>query len=211
MDRYVTMAVSNGTVSPEVGLSCNHTEADTRIVPHALSRSNVRESTIIVECADTDVFLLLLSHYRSTPPGTQLWFHTGVGDERRFIPMHSMDKALMHKDPLLNKALLTVHALTGCDTNSSLYYISKKIAMDAALQTISADLELLIQLPTLSPLSIAAATRFIAKLYDPKMRFAEKHSNINALRAQLAFSTNKTIEKIPPAEPALLEFFSRAA
>ena len=210
-DRQLTRVVSSDVVRRESTLSCDHTEADTRIIVHAVSRSRVRQSTVFVESPDTDVFILLLGHYRSMACGTDVWFHTGVGDERRFIPIHCLDNALMRKDPLLSKALFPMHALTGCDTNSSLYYVTKETSLKGLLATPSADLELLIQLPTLQSASVQAATRFIARLYDPKMKFAPKHSDINALRAQLAFSTNKTIEKLPPSEPALLQFITRGA
>lgn len=45
-DRQLTRVVSSDVVRRESTLSCDHTEADTRIIVHAVSRSRVRQSTV---------------------------------------------------------------------------------------------------------------------------------------------------------------------
>ena len=56
-----------------------------------------------------------------------MWFLTGTGtnamDSRRYIPVHKLSRSL---SPTACQMLHVAHALTGCDTTSSLFRIGKK-------------------------------------------------------------------------------------
>jgi hypothetical protein len=57
----------------------------------------------------------------------QMWFLTGtctnVKDNRRYIPVHELSRSF---SPTACQILPVAHALTGCDTTSSLFRIGKK-------------------------------------------------------------------------------------
>ena len=62
-------------------LRCNHEEADTRLVLHALYNTY---QTVVVSSRDTDVLVLLVAHY----PGAKcqkLWMMLGTSGKRRYI------------------------------------------------------------------------------------------------------------------------------
>ena len=52
-----------------------------------------------------------------------LWFRTRVIDRQRYIPVHSMQEKLAER---LWQSLPAFHALTGCDSRSSLFRHGKK-------------------------------------------------------------------------------------
>lgn len=82
---------------------------------------------IIVKSPDTDVLILCIHYFPSMQHTQELWFHTGsitnTMDGRRFIPVHSICSIL---NPVLCNILPAVHAITGCDTTSSLFRIGKR-------------------------------------------------------------------------------------
>ncbi|KAJ8677268.1 hypothetical protein QAD02_013055 [Eretmocerus hayati] len=119
-DRLITQEITSSGSSAFQELFCNHTEADTRIIPHLMKIGNeYPNSQVIVKSLETDVFILLIGHSRKMPTSIKLWFYTGKvtlkADLRRYIPIHTISDAL--GDELIS-ALLSVHALSGCDTTA---------------------------------------------------------------------------------------------
>jgi len=92
-------------------LKSTHEEADTRLVLHAV---HSQFNTVVVSSRDTDVLLLLVSHFRRMQC-EHLWMMSGTSKKRRYIPI----VAVFNKLPRGSAAsLLAYHALTGCDTTS---------------------------------------------------------------------------------------------
>ena len=113
-DREKSVVIEGGMHSVEYeNLSCNHEEADTRIILRVKDAS-LTHDRIIFWSPDTDVALLAISFYHQIRK--QLWFRTGIKDKTRFIPIHSMAENL---GTLPCKLLLLTHALPGCDSTSS--------------------------------------------------------------------------------------------
>ena len=88
-------------------LSCDHEEADTRLLVH--SKHAAADFEDIVICSpDTDVFILLLGQNQAIQ--SNLFFHTGAGNQRRIINVSSVHSSLGLE---LCDALIGFHAFTG--------------------------------------------------------------------------------------------------
>lgn len=122
VDGYVALSVKNGHCHEVPALNSDHEEANTRMLLHAQHASQGAQK-IIIQSPDTDV-LLCVTHYVEIGTG-ELWFRTGVKDRLRYIPAH---KIALNLGPLICKALPAFHALTGCDSTSSLSRIGKRKA-----------------------------------------------------------------------------------
>lgn len=214
-ERNITKILSSSGAIIEEKLSSNHSEADTRIILHALhaSKSTRGKKNIFVRSPDTDVLVLLVSFYSQMSKTTCLWFETGVvtrnTDLRRFIPVHLIYKNI---GKILAVTLPCLHALTGCDVVSSFHLIGKTKMYAAAKKTESTTLQELQKLYTglCNEAEISIARGFVALLYDPKKSHGDKHHCLNSLRAALATSkTYSGIEKLPPSEPAFLQHVKR--
>lgn len=102
-------------------------EADTRMVLHAIRLSD-KYQTIIVKSDDTDVLVLLIYYVSRRLLGTaSIFMQAGHGDRQRFIPVSEISKKL---GTALCESLPACHALTGCDTTSSLFKIGKTTAFN---------------------------------------------------------------------------------
>ena len=114
---------STNTSTTDVGLlKSTNEEADTRLVlPAVHSQFN----TVVVFSRDTDVLLLLVSHFQSMQC-QYLWMKSGTSKKRRYIPID----AVFNKLPRSSASyLLSFHALTGCDTTSYIANHTKRSSM----------------------------------------------------------------------------------
>ena len=89
------------------------------MILHAKHRSQANRR-VILQLPDTDVLFRSLDC-------PELWFRTGVKDWHRLIPVHDIAHALGEK---MCSSLPGFHAITGCDSTSSLAGIGKKKAWD---------------------------------------------------------------------------------
>lgn len=105
--------MSSATVDTS-SLECNHEEADTRIMVHALHAAKNGHSNILIRTIDTDVLVLAASqHYEI--PAEKTWIAFGIGKDFRYI---SVDKIAQTLGIDRLKSLPIFHALTSCDTVS---------------------------------------------------------------------------------------------
>lgn len=100
-----------------------HEEADARLPLHAKHASHDHKR-IIIQSPDTDVAVLCATHFNSLAC-QQLWFRTGVKDKLMYVRNLAAELG-----PQLCDTLPAFHALTGCDSNSSLCGIGKKKAFN---------------------------------------------------------------------------------
>ena len=94
------------TVEEVPELTCDHEEADTRMLYHALNAS--QHANVVIRSPDTDVFILLLHLYSSIH--CQLFFETGVKDRARILDISNVAHQL---GEVKCNALIGFHALTG--------------------------------------------------------------------------------------------------
>ena len=92
-------------------LKCDHEEADTRMLTHALHASLLCNN-IVIKSPDTDVFLIALN--ASLEINANLFFETGVGNGRRIIPLNLIKQCIGYQ---WCSALIGLHAFTGLTVN----------------------------------------------------------------------------------------------
>ena len=115
------VCISNNGISNIETLSCNQEDADTRMLLHA-QNCIATCKRIVVESPDTDVAVLCTYYFGHLVGLGELYFHTGVVDKQRFIPVHELSHNL---GSLCTGLLLPFHAITGCDTTSSVGRLGK--------------------------------------------------------------------------------------
>ena len=106
------LEVKSSTGGTDLGpLKSTHEEADTRLVMHAV---HSQFHTVVVSSRDTDVLLLLVSHFQRMQC-QHLWMKSGTSKKRRCIPIDAVFNKLPGGSA---SSLVAFHALTGCDTTS---------------------------------------------------------------------------------------------
>lgn len=99
-------------------LSCDHEEADTKIVFHACSMRP--DTKILIKCSDTDILVIMLANLKhlldTEVVDRKIWVQLGTGNNIRNIDVCSLFITLGEK---LCSSLAAFHALTGCDYNPS--------------------------------------------------------------------------------------------
>ena len=163
------------------------------------SQDQVRGRAII-KSPDTDVVVLAIHYFSKCTAVDEVWLEIGGAsqdvDHHRFLPIHDMYKVL--GDPVCH-VLPAAHALTGCDTISSLYGIGKISTMNI-LSAEDKDLAILGD-PTASlEQSIKVARKFVMKLYGPGKRGKAATMDLDGLRVKLPNTTDKPLTKLPPCE-----------
>ena len=129
-DGRRSVAITRDSYGDVADLTSNHEEPDTRMLFHAKHAANP-EAIIVIQSPDTDVLVLNAAHFASTAP-KEMWFHTGLKDQMRFVPVHDVCQKLGVK---VFAALPAFHALTGCDCYSSISGIGKTKAWKAIMES----------------------------------------------------------------------------
>ena len=107
-----------------------------------------------------------------------------------FIPVHSICSIL---NPVLCNILPAAHAITRCDSTSSLFGIGKQ----TVFKVLNDSPENFRDVSTLADCdtdkSIDAASKLVCRLYDQKVKLKEDHIDLNKLR-------DACLAKLPPCE-----------
>ena len=167
---------------------CNHEEADTRLIYHALEAVGDNFNRLLVFCRDTDVFLMLI-HFFKNKCDIEVWMVAGTAKQRKCYPIHDIAQQLTE---IITNNLLGFHSLTGCDTTSSFTSFGKrkcwKIFEEFAhlLDGIGRD----------GP--VKDAEEFICRLYGAP----DPLGGLNKCRVDLFEKGSKDLEKLPPTSDA---------
>jgi len=185
-------------------LSSDHEEADTRMLLHA-KYASTPETRIIIQSPDTDVLVLCITHCDEMS-SEELWFRTGVKDRLRYIPVHTICQRLGRK---MCQALPAFHALTGCDTNSSIVGVSKKKAWTVLQHSDvhQQSLGMVGQEPVLDENCRIGCERFICSLYPSVKKPA---SSADELRYQMFCQKRHKNELLPPTSDSTYLHSKRA-
>ena len=92
------------TLLPE--LTCDHEEADTRLLLHAKHAADHQFQDVVIRSPDTDVFVIAIA----SPVTCNMLFDTGVGKKRRVISIRQCRESLGSR---WSKAILGFHIFTG--------------------------------------------------------------------------------------------------
>ena len=148
--RNITKRITRDDV--DVTVECNHKEADIWVVLHALSS----EGPVIVKAKDKDILILMIYAYALKKPEA-IWCMQI--DHNIFV---NVGKIAQFLDQSACLQLPVFHSLTGCDTTSNFYRISKTSVFEKSKKNTS--LYLLEQLGnerTLDEDGEASLTKFI--------------------------------------------------
>lgn len=184
---------------------CNHEEADTRLLVHALDACLSGHRRIMIKTNDADVVVLAVSVAESLP-ADEIWISYGTGKHLRHLAVHKialnigMEKA---------KALPLFHAITGCDTVSFFVGKGKKTAWDVwsvfpGLTNVL--LRLMLMPEKVDDACMAIIERFVVLLYDRTSAMVE----VNQARQDLFSKKSRSLENIPPTRAALEQHTMRA-
>jgi len=98
-------------------LTCDHEEADTRLLLQAKHAWSEIHNKIIIQSPDTDVAIIILS-IMAKLPSAKMYFLTGTKDRQIMLDIQAIGSAL---GPSLTDALIGLHTFTGCDSTSFFY------------------------------------------------------------------------------------------
>ena len=172
-----------------VCLYSNHEEADTRLILHACDAVDKQFSRILVVCRDTDVLLLLL-HFFGSKQDIEVWMESGTARQKKYYPVHEIAEKLPQE---IVDNILGFHALTGCDSTSSMAGFGKKKCWIAFEQKP----ELLAGVGRDGVLE--QVEEFICKLYGAPDPFG----GVDQARHDIFEKGHKELEKLPPTQDVL--------
>ena len=198
------VVVTRGQCCDMPDLKSDQEEADTRLLLHA-KYASTPETRIVIHSPDTDVLVLSAAHFDRLG-SKELWFRTGVKDRLRLIPVHKVSQAL---GPKMCDALPALHALTGCDSTSSLAGIGKKKAWDVLRRNHvhQVSLNLFGQTQGLDATTAAKCEQFVCDLYPSSKRTPNAADELRYLLFCLKKQKN---EMLPPTCDSLLQHMKRA-
>ena len=210
---YVTSGQSVINVATSSGMmNCNHEEADTRIVVHILHALNQGMQSIKVRTVDTDVVVILVGAFfdlLQNQPTAKIWVAFGMSKNYRFYDINAIYNNLGKPK---SRALPVFHALTGSDTTSFFKGKGKKSSWQAwqAYEQATETLEYIASHPFehLDEHSnqFKKIERLIVVLYDRTSPL----TSINEAREELFCRKNRSVDRIPPTQNALLQHVKRA-
>ena len=215
-NQHVLFANLDGTSTEILENKCNnlelitdHEEADSKIFVYCKYLCQLNQiHRIVIESPDTDVAVIccyqLVTNLASL---SELWFKTGVGKNKRYIPIHT---SLNTIGASVCRLLPAVHAITGCDSVSSFSGVGKKTAFSLLKSHTDNFIDLLdfgdSPILSLECESVISAIKFVCSLYDRKFDVID----VNVLRHKLFTQKNVTGDKLPPTLDALSLHLRRA-
>ena len=181
-------------------LFSTHEEADTRMVLHAVSLSSQFPRTII-RSDDTDVLVLLVHYTNQGQLSKDVFMHARHSGEyvtrERFIPILTIAEKIGND---ICQSLLATHALSGCDSMSSLFSIGKKTAYQTLCMKVTPR-NLVTGLQRVNHLEgwIEAARELVLAMYGRKSKTCKTLDELRFLRAT---TSDKPAAQLPPTEDA---------
>ena len=201
--------VRNSTVYEIPSLFTSQGEADTRLILHSINLSQNFER-IIIRSDDTDILVLLLCYTSIGMLNTTVYMHAGHSTQyiqrERFIPINTIMESLGHE---LCRNLPAAHALTGCDSTSSLFKIGKHIAYARLVELIKTHPIELAHFGLTDNVDddVDAARSYILPMYASKRK---NSMTLDKLRYILASTTDKSAAYLPPTEDSFRQLVLRA-
>lgn len=192
--------------------TCNHQEADTRLVFHLQDALKQGSLSCLVRTVDTDVIVILIGKFyqiQKLHPKADIWVAFGTGKNFSYIHVNVIAQSLRKENCT---ALPMFHSFTGCDTVSSFFGKGKKAGWMAwkSYPEVTAAFNNFTTKP-FSPVDIHSESfkileRFTIIMYQ-RSSWIE---SVNEARREMFCQQNKAMEYIPPTQSALLEHTKRA-
>lgn len=194
-----------GVVIHREDMSTSHEEADCIIVQQAVTVATECQVGVSVIADDTDVFILLLHHYFER----QLTSHMIMES-----PIHGRTvieiQATVKQQQSIVDGLLSMHALSGCDTCACYFGIGKVTVLKVLREGYS--LSLLGDIHALLPDITRQASKFVAACYGHKdcSSMSEARKKSWATKVGKGTTAIPKLKSLPPTTEAFLENVKRA-
>ena len=192
--------------------TCNHEEADTRLIVHIFHALEQGQRCFLVRTVDTDVIIILIGTFHKMLAFNSLvdiWVAFGTGKSYKFYHINDIFESLGESR---SKSLPVFHAYSGCDTTSSFNGKAKKSAWQAwqSFEEVTKTLEFLADHPfqqlELNDEPFKKLERLTVVLYDKTSAL----NSVNEARKKLFCEDNRAMDKLPPTQDALLQHVRRA-
>ena len=197
------LMVGNQSEELVPSLECDHEEADTRLLLHALHASSTCDNIIICS-PDTDVAVITLAlcdHFATK----RLFFLTGSGKHKRMLDLTKMQNSLTRK---VGSALIGLHCFTGCDSVSAFYGKGKVKAYTLMISN-PIYIDMFIELG--KEFYVADSSSLFTQLQEFVCELYGDHGNdVNESRYRLFCRSSGAEETLPPNKSALLQHAKRA-
>ena len=187
---------------------CNHEEAHTRIVVHAQHALQQGMKNIEIQTVDTDVIVIFAGVFYDLiviQPLADIWVAIGVGKNFRFLWINAICHTFEEPKAW---ALPVFHALTGCDATSAFRGKGKKYTWQAwqTFQEVTYTFVYLSSYPfedlNVESSHFTAIERFVVLIYDRTSPL----SLVNDVREELFRKRNRSMDRLPPTQDALLQY-----
>ena len=194
-----------GVVINREDMSTSHEEADCIIVQQAVTVATECQVGVSVIADDTDVFILLLHHYFER----QLTSHM-----IKESPIHGRNvidiQATVKQHQSIVDGLLSMHALSGCDTCACYFGIGKVRVLKVLREGYS--LSLLGDIHALLPDITRQASKFVAACYGHKdcSSMSEARKKSWTTKVGKGTAAIPKLKSLPPTTEAFLENVKRA-
>ena len=111
-------------------MSCDHEEADTRLLVHEIDSLSAGCSTCLVRTVDTDVVILVgrFLYLLKLNVSANIWVAFVTRKNYKYLNINAICHALGEQKSL---ALPIFHSFTGCDKTSAFFGKGKKVAWEA--------------------------------------------------------------------------------
>ena len=191
---------------------CDHEEADTRLMIHLQDALLNNCTNCLVRTVDTDVVVILIGKFHNLIALCQnvsIWVAFGTGKNFTYHYINSIYEDL-GKDKSL--ALPVFHSFTGCDTTSAFFGRGKKSAWEAwnCFQDVTRAFTYMALHPyaeiDVGTENFQLLERFTVILYDKTSDL----QHVDEAR-KLFCQKEKTMERLPPTQDALLQHLKRVA
>ena len=176
-----------------------HEETDTIILLHTIDLATTH-SMITVRCYDTDVLVLLIYYCgKGIFANCNVYMNAGhcskTTNRQMFIPVNEITSKIGQD---VSICLPASHAISGCDTTSSLFKIGKRTAYNMLVVNI-ADMLTLAKLGQSSDVTngLPTATKYALLLYGVKGR---SYQSLNRLRYNYACKSDKSASHFQPTD-----------
>ncbi len=111
--------------------SCDHEEADTRLLVHLQDALQNNHANCLVRTVDTDVVVILIGkfhHLITLCQDVNIWVAFGTGKNFKYLHINTIYEDLGREKSM---ALPVFHSFTGCDTTSAFFGKGKTSAWEA--------------------------------------------------------------------------------
>lgn len=191
--------------------SCDHEEADTRMLVHLQDALDTSSTTCLVRTVDTDVVVIIIGKFHALTanhPAADIWIAFSSGKNFVYIHINTICNDLGRNRAM---ALPIFHCFTGCDTTSAFLGRGKKSAWQAwkAYPEVTEAFHYIVSHPHLQ---ITAEAQHFQLLEQFSVILYDKTSDlklVNEARRELFCQKNKTMENITPTQDALLQHCKR--